>query len=52
MKRVSTENQKRNMSRFVAKVAKEIATTTANSTCAMWAYQNKESKEVKSLRKF
>lgn len=52
MKKVSTETKKSGMSRIAAKVAKEMATTTANSTCAMWAYQDKESKEVKNLRKF
>ena len=36
---------------FVASV-KKAAQLEANTTCAFWGYQQKEPKQVKSLRRF
>ncbi len=46
------ENAKKGFEKFVAKVAKKVASVEANTTCSCWGYQSKEPKQVKALRKF
>jgi len=43
---------KKNLAKLVARVAKKITETSANSTCIFLAYQEELPKSAKKLRKF
>ena len=43
---------KKTVGQVIATMAVAIATVTANSTCTMWIYEDKESAKLKELRKF
>lgn len=38
--------------KIVLMVANRMATVSANSSCALWFYQPKETKTIEKLRKF
>ena len=46
------DKTKRNIKKLIVNVAKKVAVVEANTTCPYFGYQEKESKQVKKLRKF
>lgn len=52
MKYLKELHKKVSLGKIVATMALAIATVTANSTCALWIYEDKGSQELKELRKF
>ncbi len=44
--------KKVSLGKILATMALAIATVTANSTCALWIYEDKGNQELKELRRF
>lgn len=40
------------LEKVIARMAKKMAETEANTTCSFFSYQAKEPQEIKKLRKF
>ena len=52
MKHLKKGQNKISLGKILATMALAIATVTANSTCALWVYEDKGCQELKELRRF
>lgn len=52
MKYLKKGQNKISFGKILATIALAIATVTANSTCALWVYEDKGCQELKELRRF